>query len=429
MEDRKPKFSIRDAHYIMTHDLENRLVNNNTPSSYNGWTDPNGSLYPLDFFGTVWQTGIYDEMSKSHPIIAQTLDVQADAIANMTIEICPSGESVQHLLAAELCKYSFENSNMGLKFFIRDIIHKTSTNGHALYELVFNEDKNCVDLFYVRSSSILQFESNAGVYEGCRLNTETQSLFLDQEKSLLVSLEDFPGNYYGISQLRKLLSTYQAYKATYQNFLASQRNSKGFLQVKETGETTEQSWRNALDWMNRYYNNDDNNGLILDRNLEVSFLTAGNSVLPEFTATIDKYEKTIRDAMMDTINNLGMESGSRALGSQFMVSDAQKFAQYVSTWETLLNSRYYHSNILKKITQIMDIDPDYAPYFKIIDNSEQDVEAQIRALQALAAMGANIMKDLGPASLARLYKMIGFEPTGLIEREGLTEEDIDGDNR
>lgn len=410
------RVNLSDARYIATRELNKREVyNDRSGGRWNGFSDPNPSFSPYDLYGSTYRTAIYDEMSKASPVIAQALRQMADAISSMSIKIEPSGDSPKHQIAAARCEDVLTNmGNQSLKAWIWDVVYHTVINGHSLFEVVVTED-DVLDLYRVRSNTIQSFISDDGLFVGTNVTAEGSSVFLPAEKGILISMEDFPGNWWGTSLLRPLVSTYQMYKTSVLNFLAGQRNSKGFLSIQENGEATQEDWYAIQSFLTDYYN-DVESPLILSRQFDVEFVTTSNMALQEIKEMYDKYENTIREYLFDSVNNLG-EHGSRALGSEFRVSDSQKFARFVSTWEDLLNGKGGdHASILMTILEYSGFDdPSLCPVFRIEDNSEQDIDAQVNSIKTLVDAGIVTRDDLGDETVARIIQQIGYQPLGLLE--------------
>jgi hypothetical protein len=65
----------------------------------------------------------------------------------------------------------------------------------------------------------------------------------------------FPGNYWGNSDLRKLMAIFSAKKQDLQNYLALRRLQQGILYFKENGEypNNANSWINAKNFLTQYF--------------------------------------------------------------------------------------------------------------------------------------------------------------------------------
>ena len=404
--------NILDAQVVATRGLHDTSVTddrNGGRGRLSGYSDPNPQITPWDLYGSGWGTGIYDEMSRSHPIIASALRTMADSIADLDRKIVPSGDTVDHRLAAAYCQHMVDRMVHGsFRSWIWEAVYHTSVGGHVLHEIVVDNDAR-LSLRRVRSASILEFKSDHGVYQGASVQTNTASVNLPAGKSVLISAQDHPGHWWGTALLRPLVATYQAYKATLQNFIASQRNSKGFLVAKETGETTQESWMAIQRFLTDFYNNVDS-PLILDRSIDMSWMETSSPALREVVDMYDRYDATVREYLMDTINSLGMH-GSRALGSEYRASDANKFAKFVSLWEERLNgSGHHHSSLLYRLCEIGGFsDPaSVVPRIELVDTTEVDLTGQIETLISMVTSGLVTREDLGEERVQRILSDLGY---------------------
>ena len=229
----------------------------------------------------------------------------------------------------------------------------------------------------------------------------------------------FPGNYWGNSDLRKLMAIFSAKKQDLQNYLVLRRLQQGILYFQESGEypNNANSWANAKQFLTQYFQGKPS-PLLLNAGMDIKMLQVSQPGLDNAEKMFNYFDNLIREALGQSLKNLGIagNGGSLALGKELAITDAVQFMEHVSEFLLMLNGENaVESNFLEVCTELLGFDPKTeTPMIVAIDNTATDNNINVELLIQMLKDGIIDKTDLPEGTIEKLLTKIGFGP----EQEG-----------
>ena len=412
--------------YSVNKSLEKNIDEQTTKGPYRGidlagYEDPNNLIRPRDLHGSPQDLGVLYEMRYSDPIIASTMEFRRDSVASLEYDVVPRtcNPTLQQELAARAVKYTLNNlPNSNLNDFIARTYDKVYSFGFSLYEMYLpleGENKNRFQLLDISSFMVEWFtldKETRSVLDSVYLNLGDTYKTIDSEKVCWFGSQMFEGNYWGMSDLRKLLGIFSAKKQDLQNYLALRRLQSGILYFHETGEhpNNASSWSVAKNYLNQYFQGKPS-PLLLNAGLELKFLNAQIPSLDGYQNTAAYFDGLMREALGQSLKNLGIShnGGSLALGKEMAISDAEQFKNHVDEFLMLINGAGApESNLLEIITELLGFKKCDAPKVVCINNTSTDDAQNLETLRTLFKDGIIGKEDLPEEFATKILSKLGF---------------------
>jgi len=391
-----------------------------------GWLDGNKLMKSSDVFGYPYDPGLYYSMRYNHPIIKTLMDFKMNSVASLKYNVKPCDpENIESILAAEAVDFYLNRMPYNpLNDFIAETYDRVGTFGHAFYEMVLTED-GFYNLVYIPPATIEYITLDTQNYF---ITSVTQYSGMTQRtipawKLVWFGRDATLGAYYGTSDMRPLVAPFTAAEQIWQSFIGQVRYSKGILYAKETenaGEsTTAESYRNVFSYLTKFYQGKDA-PIILDRALELGFLAPDNPASSWIIEIVSYIDQQVRECLFSTLNSLGISGqGARALGESFSVSDAEKFADHVSGFMSMINGQKNpHSNLLEFITETCGYDKRYTPYIEVENTIEVKPEGRIELILKVIEAGILTAEEFGVDNKRALLEDLGFSLTAFNKMYG-----------
>jgi hypothetical protein len=386
-----------------------------------GFEDPNVVLNPKDLHGTPYELGVFYEMRQADPIIASTMDFRRDSVAALEYDVIPrsANPTVEEDLAAKAVKYTLENlPGSSLNDFIARTYDMVYSYGFALYEMHIpqeGENKGRFQLLEIPSFYIewwnLDDETRSKM-ESAYVNLGDKYETIKAEKLVWFGNQLFLGNYWGLSDLRKLLAVFSAKKQDLQMYLALRRLQSGILYFKENGDypNNASSWSVAKNYLMQYFKGQPS-PLILNAGMDLEFLNAQIPSLDGYSTTAAYFDGLMRQALGDSLKNLGIShnGGSLALGKEMAVTDAEQFRNHVEQYLMILNGAGApEANLLEIITEMLGFSRSAAPKIVAVDNTATDMTENMESLLVLFKEGLITREDLPDGFAQQVLDRLGF---------------------
>lgn len=401
-------------------------------ASLSGFRDPNRLINPEDLTGDVYDSGIFYEMRQADPIISSIMDFRRDSVGSLDYEIVPRCDepTLPQQMAAKAVDWYLRNiPYMGLKEFISHAYDEVFSYGFALYEMHIPEegpDAGKLCLYHIPSFQTDWFNLDKETrtrLESVRIDTGDGLKTIDARKLVWFGDMQYPGNFWGKSDLRKVMSTFTAKKQDLQSYLALRRLQQGILYFKENGEypNNAASWQVAKSYFTQYFQGKPS-PLILNAGMDLEYLNVTIPGVDNYSATASYFDAIIRESLGASLKNLGIggNSGAYALGKELAISDADQFTAHVEDFLMMLNgANAPESNLLQVITDLCGFDARTdTPQIIVRNNVEHDISESIEKLVQLFAAGIMEKKDLPEDLVNRLLKELGLadeSEMGIIE--------------
>jgi hypothetical protein len=398
--------------------------------SERGFYDPNPSMSHRALLGgNVNDLGEYAKMRYAHWIIGNAADHRKNEIKNMQFVVAPrNGESStldQRWCARAVAIMLKSNRYFNLSHLVADIDDRVGTYGFACYELQVANTH--VQLHPVSTYCIQEIKGDNETIESVVIRSAIGGL-REISPPRLVWFGDppEPGMWYGQSRFRRVLSVVSAQAQDIQLYLEQRRAERGWTYIQETGSGSEQSRRNAVDFLVDFFNGKFR-PYIAGGGMELKHLAAANPGNSEFVARMQHFDSQIREAVNASLNSLGISgAGSRALGQEFRIADAKKFAASIkATCQLASGGLHPLSNWLATVVQLLGFDPADAPVI------EPDGDIEFDVSEKLADIMAGIEKGIIPLELVkdeknqrRIVESLGLhwiDPTPAVVTPEVTE--------
>lgn len=392
-------------------------------ASLQGFRDPNRLINPEDLTGDIYSSGIYYEMRQADPIIASIMDFRRDSVGSLDYEIVPRREdpTLNQQMAAQAVNYYMRHiPYMGLKEFISHAYDEVFSYGFALYEMHIPEegpDKGKMCLYHIPSFQVDWFNLDKETrtrLESVRIDTGDGLKTIDARKLVWFGDMQYPGNFWGKSDLRKIMSTFTAKKQDLQSYLALRRLQQGILYFKENGEypNNAASWAVAKAYFTQYYQGKPS-PLILNAGMDLEYLNVTIPGVDNYSATASYFDALMRESLGASLKNLGIggNSGAYALGKELAISDADQFTAHVDDFLMMINGENApESNLLQVITELTGFSA-YTDTPKIVvhNNVSQDISVSIDKLVQLFQAKIMERKDLPEDLIDRVLTELGLK--------------------
>lgn len=420
----KDKTKIRTGLIPVPADTDTRY------GSERGLYDPNPSMSHRTLLGSgVNDLGEYARMRYAHWIIANAADHRRNEIKNMRFVVAPrNGESStlnQRWCARTVAILLRANRYFNLSHLIADIDDRVGTYGFACYELQVASAH--IQLHPIPVFSIKEIKGNNDTIE-CVVVRSAIGGEVKVEPPRLVWFGDTPepGMWYGQSRFRRVLSVVSSQAQDIQLYLEQRRAERGWTYIQETGSANEASRANGVKFLIDFYN-----GIyrpfIAGGGMELKHLAATNPGNSEFVARMQHFDTQIREAVNASLNSLGISgAGSRALGQEFRIADAKKFAASVkATCELASGALHPLSNWLATVVELLGFDENDAPVIEPDGDIEFDISEKIADIMALTEKGI-IPQDVvkSEKNQRRIIESLGLhwvDPTPEVIPPGMAE--------
>ena len=340
-----------------------------------GFIDSNVQITPRDLYGRPQEPGLYFEMRYSDPIIASIMNFRRDSVGALDYELQPAGEDQTCELAAKSVQYVLNNMPyMDLNSFVAKTYDEVYSFGFCLYEMVVGEDGRFC-LHHIPSFMIDWWilDKERTYLSGVKIDEGDKLIEVDARKFVWFGDQAYEGNYWGISDLRKLVAVFSARKQDLQNYLALRRLQQGVPYFKENGEhpNNANSWQVAANWLTNYFQGKPS-PLILNAGMDFAYQAISIPGVDNASSMLSYFDAIIREALGSSLHNLGIggAGGAYALGKELAISDAEQFKTHVDDFLQMLNGNNApESNLLAVITELLGFDPHlHTPRLVVRDN-------------------------------------------------------------
>lgn len=395
-----------------------------------GFLDPNPELSPQDLYGlTPKNVGTFFAMRYTHAVICAAMNFRQRAMMSLSYGLEPARDTPQAAAAAIAVADAFERMpGWSLASWVSRTVDSVATYGFCLYELR-SDDGVSIYPFPVAPNLIQQWIPDvtytrlAGVlfFSGSQQVTAPASRFAWYGNAVQ------PGNFWGMSELRSLLSLYATSEQDIRLYLQQQLMARGFVYAKQTDDAApvgEATIAQLLEWLSAIPKGSAA-PIILPPGVELATITIQNPTIGAFGETQMRNNAQFREALMSSLGSLGISGdGARALGEEFRVADQQRFRAAVETYLAMLNGDTGpESSLLRALTENAGYPPECTPRVVTLDNTGMDAVANVSTLVQLAGSGFVTPPDLSADSKDRLIRGVGLEPAS-VDRP----DDGDGDS-
>jgi hypothetical protein len=380
-----------------------------------GFIDSNPKLTPDDLLGrSIRDVGEFFMIRNAHWIVASQADYRRDEIRNMKFVIKPRRGDDSSLdeqwCARAIAELLQSGTSFNLSRLIADIDDRVSTYGFALYELQVAD--TVVALHAIPAFAVREIKGNSENIESVRVSTA-----IGTEREIypprLVWFGDPPerGQWYGVSKYRRILAVINMVAQDSQIYLEQRRLERGMLIVEETGENpSEQSRNEALDFLVDYYNGK-LTPFVAGSGYKVAHIAASNPGNSEFVGRMQYFDSMIREAVNSALTSLGISgAGSLALGKEFSIRDAEKFASSVKASCVMASGTLHgESNWLGTVAELLGFKRSDAPVIEPDEDIEVDIGEKISDINTLVSAGivdAGAMKT--ERNQRRLFRALGL---------------------
>jgi len=385
-----------------------------------GFRDPNDLLSVYDMYGTsVNELGVLAQMRYTHDIICTSIDNKVALINSLDFRVVPRKENptVSQILAAEAVNLLLTTMpGRSLSNFISTTYDRVYTYGFSCYEIWFPSSgpgANKLHLLEIPQNQINYWNADPSRFliESVQYVSGTDVPIIPGYKLAWFGRESFPGNFWGTSELRKLLALFQGYSEDLRNYLSLRRLQKGVLYFQETeAANTTASWNIAKEFLRNYYSGR-TSPLILPQSMGINHLNADSPGLESYSTMLEYFDRKIKEALDSSLANLGVDGGSYALAKELNVKDRERVAIHVNSFLSLMNGdTSLNTHLLKTLTHICGFNPETdTPKFEILDNSAVSLTTSIEVLDTLLTKGVIEVEDIDPEDKALLLRELGFK--------------------
>ena len=390
-----------------------------------GFKDPNELISTTDLYGTIYESGVFFEMRYADPIIGSIMEFRKNSVSALEYNVVPKDKAPTDTqkMAAESVKWLINRiPNQSLNGFISHAYDQIFSFGFALYELHVPEDgpnKGIVCMYHIPAFQVEWFnlDKTRTRLESVRVSLGDKIITIPASKLVWFGDMLFPGNYWGNSDLRKLMAIFSAKKQDLQNYLVLRRLQQGILYFKENGEypNNANSWQNAKNFLTQYFSGKPS-PLLLNAGMDINMLNVSQPGLDNAEKMFNYFDNLIREALGQSLKNLGIagNGGSLALGKELAVTDAVQFMEHVTEFLLMLNGENaVESNFLEILTELLGFNPRTdTPKLVVVDNTATDEEENVDLLIQLLKDGIISREDLPEGTIEKLLNKIGFGHNG-----------------
>ena len=381
---------------------------------YAGFFDPNVEITPQDLFGlSPRNLGILYRMRHAHPVIASGMDFAARAVEAVDYGLEPADGSIRARAARDAVERAFRQMRgYTLPSWIAATFDDVRTYGASWQELRSDDGRT---LYPHRiAPHLIQMVNYAPdfielgsvtVQSGAGLQT------LGVDALAWYGRQAWPGHYYGLSDLRKLLAIFSAYEQDLRTYLDQQRLARGILHTRETeAGTNAVSVDEVVDWLIAYHNGEDR-PIHLPYGIELHVTNVTNPAVAHFRDMLGYYDTLMRETLMSALGSLGINGeGARSLGESFRVVDAQRLRAALDAFLRMINGETSpYSSLLRALTINAGYSADLCPRVVCAGQVGIDMAQQRADLVALVGAGIITRADLGEANVRRLIEGLGLE--------------------
>jgi hypothetical protein len=202
-----------------------------------GFKDPNELISTTDLYGTVYESGVFFEMRYADPIIGSIMEFRKNSVSALEYNVVPRDKAptARQSIAADSVKWLINRiPNQSLNGFISHAYDQIFSFGFALYEMHVPEegpDKGIMCLYHIPAFQVEWFnlDKTRTRLESVRVSLGDNLITIPASKLVWFGDMLFPGNYWGNSDLRKLMAIFSAKKQDLQNYLALRRLQQGIF--------------------------------------------------------------------------------------------------------------------------------------------------------------------------------------------------------
>lgn len=397
-----------------------------------GWNETNVGFGPTDFFGSIDQPGLLFQMRHNYDVVASIMEFRKNAVAGLKYSICARNENPtrNQLLAAEAVGMMLERQVGGnLNSFISETYDLVATYGFNLYEIWIPDtgpSANRLHLQTIPAQSINWWDyvpDNREEIRGVEISSGDSLINIPGGKLAWFGHQTVPGNFWGMSELRKVLSLFLMMQEDTKNYLALRRLQKGILYFKENEEgSTTASWEIARNFLLQYFNGR-SSPLIIPRGMDIDHLSADSPGLEGYKAMFEYVDAKVKAALDSSLNNLGISGvGSLALGKEISIADREKFVAHVDNFMRVINDpQVANCNLLAKLTGLLGFDPQTdTPQIKVVNNVAVRLSDTVDSVIKLLDANVISAQDITDETRLQLFEELGLD-TSRIEQRALAE--------
>jgi hypothetical protein len=382
---------------------------------YAGFYEPNREITPQDLYGISQRDlGILYRMRVAHPVIASGMDFARSAVEAVEYGLEPADPSLRARAARDAVERAFvQTPGLSLSGFVGMVFDLSRTNGFAALEIVDAGDGR-----HIAPRPIAPHLMQGWIYDsdfvglaGVRVVSNASTVTLDVDRFAWYGRQHYPGQYYGLSDLRPLLSLFAAYEQDLRTYIDQQRNARGFLYGQENaGGTNKLSVDRMIEYLARYHAGDDF-PLIVPAGMEIGFMSVTNPAVAHFKEMLGYYDTSFREALMSSLGSLGINGeGARSLGESFRVVDAQRLRARLDQFLRMINGETSaYSSFLRMVTINEGYEADLTPRIVCAGQVGVDMTQQRSDLIALSNAGIVTRADIGEDNVRHLIAGLGLE--------------------
>jgi len=400
-----------------------------------GWYDPNRVFSPRTLVGqAIGERGIYLEARYGHDIIASVMDARRNVVANLEYELTPRKDdpTSEEIMACEAVKLMFEKMPYtSLNTFLAEAYDAVHSFGFALFEIYVADEgphRGIPQFLPVSSYQVEYFDLNetADRLKAIHVITNTGTPTVPAQKFIWFGKQAFAGNYWGVSDLRKIVALFAAYKDDLLNYLQLRKQQAGifYFDEQEEGASVE-DWEIASQFLSQYYAGY-STPLIASKGMKPDFLNAQQPGIDNYDKMLSYFDTKIKQALDSTLTTLGLSGvGSLALGKEFAVDDAIKFENHIRSFLRIINGDTCpESGMLQLMTAMAGFDPSMAPKIRLIDAVADQKNENVGVAIQLLKDGVITREEFGNENLARLLEDLGYDGSHFIKKEVIKEKTI-----
>jgi len=393
-----------------------------------GWYDPNRAFSPSNLVGqALGERGVYLESRYAHDIIGSVMDARRNVVSNLEYQLVTRSDNPcqDEQFACEAVKIMFDRMPfMSMQSWLAESYDMIHTFGFALYEIyVADEGPNAnVPQFLPVSPWQVEYfdlDDNADKLKAVHVITNKGTRTIPAEKFLWFGRKAFTGNYWGVSDLRKVVALFSAYREDMMNYLQLRRQQAGIFYFSEQDEgASREDWEIASQFLQQYYAGYAT-PLISSKGMKPDFLNAQQPGIDSYDKMLSYFDTKIKQALDSTLTTLGLSGvGSLALGKEFAVDDAVKFENHIRSFLHMMNGDTCpESNALQLLTSFAGIDPRHAPKIKLIDAVADQKNDNIPIVLDMLKSGVITREELGNDNMQRILEDLGFSADYFVKKE------------
>jgi len=391
-----------------------------------GFFDPNRAFSPQALVGQAnAQRGVYLEARYAHDIIASVMDARKNVVANLEYEIVPRSDNptIDEVFACEAVRIMWDAMPYcNVNTFLADVYDDMHSFGFSLREIyVPEEGPNAYVPQFLKVAPYqvdwFDLDDTRTHLKAVHLVTDTDVRTIPGEKFLWFGRQAFPGNFWGVSDIRKLVALFTAQKEDLMNYLQLRRMQAGifYFDEKEEGATTE-DWEIAANYLKQYYGGLVS-PLIASKGMKPDFLNAQQPGIDNYDKMLGYFDTKIKQALDSTLTTLGLSGvGSLALGQEFAVDDAVKFENHIRSFLRLVNGDTLpESGMLQVMTRLAGCDPRHAPKFRLVEAVADQKNENIPVVLDMLKSEIITREEFGDENMRRVLEDLGYDGDNFID--------------